>query len=330
MDDDSTGPAPSEQALAFGPIPSRRLGLSLGVNVVPRKTCSFNCIYCQLGRTTGLTIERREYTPTEDIVQAVLAKIEGASSVDFVTFLGDGEPLLASNIPQVLAGIREHWHGKTALITNGSLLWISEAREAASAFDVVMPTVSACDPGMYRRLHRPHRSLPFERCMDGLVRFAADYSGQIWPEVMLVEGVNDAPESLERIGKITESLRPAEVHITAPIRPPSVTSVRPPSKETLRLALQLIPKSVDFTHPESAEMPTPSSDPSQHLVDISGTHPLREEQAISILVGAGMTEQDASRGLDALVRSSSLVVLSRNGVRFYVRGSAPALRPQHV
>lgn len=306
--------------MAFGPVPSRRLGLSVGVNAVPRKVCSYNCVFCQLGRTTDLTTRRDEYTPTDAIVSAIRAKLSQAAQTDFVTFIGDGEPTLASNLGEVLSRVSEFWDGRTALITNGSLFWMPEVREVAARFDVVMPTVSAGDPGVFRKVHRPHGDLSFEDCAEGLREFARGYSGRVWAEVMLVRGLNDSPGSLERIGKVIGSLNPAEVHITAPIRPPSVSSVEAPTRETVEMALREIPGSVDFTHPEATEVPSPGTDPETHLIEISGTHPLRREQAIALLVNSGHSHDEAHRVLDSMVDSSRLVVLERHGSKFYVRG----------
>lgn len=312
------------QALAFGPIPSRRLGLSLGVNVVPRKICSFNCVYCQLGRTTRLTLDRRDYISTDEIVRTVENKLSTAPETDYVTVLGDGEPTLASNLADIVRGISEIWDGRTALLTNGSTLWMDDVREAASAFDVVMPTLSAADGGTFRRLHRPHGALTFEQVLGGIHELAGRHRDKTWLEVMLVRGVNDGPSSLRRIGEIVDEMRPAEVHLMAPTRPPSAGWVEPPTTDSVRLALSLIPGSVDFTYPERTEMPASGSDPIQHLVDISGTHPLRHGQAVSVLVNAGRSEEEARGLLASLVDASSLVALVRDGETFYVRG------PQHV
>ena len=243
------------QALAFGPIPSRRLGLSLGVNVVPRKICSFNCVYCQLGRTTRLTLDRRDYIPTDEIVRAVGEKLSAAPETDYVTVLGDGEPTLASNLSDILRGVSGIWDGKVALLTNGSTLWIDDVRDAVSGFDIVMPTLSAADGETFRRLHRPHGALSFEQVLEGVKEFTGGHREKTWLEVMMVKGVNDTPSSLRRIGELVAEMRPAEVDLMAPTRPPSAGWVEPPALESVELALSLIPGSVDFTYPEQTQMP---------------------------------------------------------------------------
>jgi wyosine [tRNA(Phe)-imidazoG37] synthetase (radical SAM superfamily) len=321
-----------EQALAFGPVPSRRLGLSVGANVVPRKTCSYNCVYCQLGRTTRLTVERKEYTETEALVSAVMERLRQSPETEYVTAIGDGEPTLASNLADVFEAVSSEWSGGTALLTNGSLLWDPEVSEAAGMFDVVMPTLSAGDSSVFKSLHRPHGSLSFERYVQGLRDFVDRHREKTWVEVMLVRGLNDDRESLTRIGEMISDMRPAETHITAPLRPPSMRSVQPPARSSIDLALRLIPGAIDFTYPEGADMPYSGDNAIQHLIDVSGTHPLRRDQAISILVGAGRTEREAAESLDSLVGSSALAALKRGRSTYYVRGpgSADPAKVQHV
>ena len=329
MAEEIAGRASEEQAFAFGPVPSRRLGYSLGVNVVPGKTCSYNCIYCQLGRTTRMTIERKAYSPTKAILEAVANKLKQTSTTEYVTVIGDGEPTLASNLAEVRTGVSDLWDGRTALLTNGSMLWSPEVREDAALFDVVMPTVSAGDPEVFRRLHRPHGRLSFDRCVEGLRKFVGEYADRTWAEVMLVRGVNDTEQSLEDIGSLIAKLEPAEVHLTAPLRPPSESSVQPPTEETVELALRNIPGAVDFTYPEQTEMPPSTEDVVRRLLDITGTHPLRRDQAVALLIDSGRTESEASSTLTSLVDSSALVALERHGRTFYVRGRVTGA-VQHV
>jgi len=317
---------PCDQAFAFGPVPSRRLGMSIGVNVVPRKVCSYNCVYCQLGRTTKLTVERRVYTQTDPVVQAVRDKLAQAPHTDYVTVVGDGEPTLASNLGEVRGRIASEWSGRTALLTNGSLLWMSEVRSAAAGFDIVLPTISAGDQATFRRLHRPHVSLSFERCVRGLKSFCSEHADKIWAEVMLVREVNDSTRSLRAIGALIKELHPAEVHLTAPIRPPSVSTIQPPMRDSVELALSEIPGSVDFTRPEASEMPESRADPVRHLIDIAGTHPLRRAQALDVLANSGMSGREADEALDSLVRSAAVIALDRQGEVFYVRGRQGAGR----
>ena len=326
MADHDPAGLPCEQALAFGPVPSRRLGISIGVNVVPRKVCSYNCVYCQLGRTTRLTVDRKAYTPTGMIVEAVNEKLDLAPHTDYVTVIGDGEPTLASNLDEVRAGISASWRGKTALLTNGSLLWMSEVRSAAAGFDAVLPTVSAGDAATFRRLHRPHGALSYDRVVEGLKAFFSEHGDRTWAEVMLVRDINDTPESLRAIGSLVAELDPAEVHLTAPLRPPSVSSVLPPARESVEAALRAIPGAVDFTHPETSDMPVSRASPVQHLIEITGTHPLRRSQALDVLSNAGLSGEDSADALDSMVRSGALVALERQGESYYVRGRAVPVR----
>ncbi len=306
------------------------MGLSLGVNVVPRKTCSYNCVYCQLGRTTNLTVDRRIYTPTKAIVDATLTRLDQSPSTEYVTFVGDGEPTLALNLREVIEDISARWGGRFALLTNGSLLWKDDVRAVASRCDVVIPTVSAGDEATYRSMHRPHGAISFDKYVHGIQDLAHDPDVAMWAEVMLVRGLNDDADSLRRIGGLLAEIEPDEVHLAAPIRPPSESSANPPTERTIQLALQLIPGSIDFTQPEKAGMPSSYSDPIRQIIDISGTHPLRRDQAMGILVAAGRTEEEATAAMDALVESQTLVKLVRDGNIFYVRGHPTTVALQHV
>jgi len=308
------------RSLAFGPVPSRRLGLSVGVNTVPMKACTYSCVYCQLGPTTELTVDRQSYYQSDSVVRAALECIDRAPSrPDYVTFIGQGEPSLASNMGEIHDDLKAQWNGKTALLTNGSLLWDPEVRESSLAFDIVLPTASACSEEMFRRIHRPHRSLSFKKVIDGITSFSESYSGRLWIETMLIAGVNDDEASLQAIGELLKSVKLDCVHVAAPIRPPSEKWVRCPSRESIELALRILPRAIDTTSPEGGVFPSPAEDIIRHLLDIASVHPLREDQAIDLIVSSGRCRIDASMMLDSLVESSDLKRREYAGREFYTK-----------
>ena len=208
----------------FGPVPSRRLGQSLGIDTIPLKTCNWNCVYCQLGRTVPLTNERREYFPRDEIIDEVKQALatHKPGEIDWVTFVGSGEPVLHSSIGWLLRRVKGLTDLSVAVITNGSLLYLPEVREELAAADAVLPTLDAGNARLYRKINRPHPDIIFERLVDGLVAFRKEYQGKLWVEIMLVRGLNDTEESLREIVAVLERVQPDEVHINLPTRPQPV------------------------------------------------------------------------------------------------------------
>ncbi|HID57052.1 TPA: radical SAM protein [Candidatus Poribacteria bacterium] len=210
----------------FGPVPSRRLGLSLGVDVIPLKTCSYSCVYCQIGRTLRPTIERKVYIEPEPILQAVKEAMRRGPKPDYVTFSGSGEPTLNSALGEMIRGIKRITEIPVAVITNGSLLWMEEVRRDLSEADLIMPSLDAASEGVFRRINRPASGLEIERIIEGLRRFCEEFDGEIWLEIMLVEGVNTSAEELERLREIALSLKLDRIQLNTVVRPPAERWVR--------------------------------------------------------------------------------------------------------
>jgi wyosine [tRNA(Phe)-imidazoG37] synthetase (radical SAM superfamily) len=302
----------------LGPVPSRRLGRSLGVNSVPFKTCSYSCVYCQLGPTTDLSVERSLFYETQNILDEVRSALSApGAKADYVTFLGSGEPTLASNMGEIMHGLKRFWTGGTALLTSGALLWRPDVRGEAEVFDVVMPTVSAGTERLFRRIHRPHPSLSFDKVHSGMRAFSKDYSGRLWAEVMLLKGLNDDTESLEGIRAAIETLQPEEVHLMAPVRPPCEKWVEVPTRASIERALDMLPGAIDMTEPEAGEFDALMNDAAETLLGTVRVHPLRQQQALEILVGRGLSPQDAQGMLEELVWSSRVERLEHRGEVFY-------------
>lgn len=205
----------------FGPVPSRRLGRSLGIDLLPPKTCSFNCVYCQLGTTPHLVAERREWVPTAQVLAEIDRWAHSGAEADVATFAGSGEPTLHSGMGKVIDALHERTGLRTVVLTNGSLLYIQDVREQSAQADIVKVTLSAGDAETWNRLHRPESTLRYENFLEGLRLFAERYLGSLWLEVMLVEGLNDGEESVRAIADITRSLGAARVQLNTPVRPPA-------------------------------------------------------------------------------------------------------------
>ncbi|MGD2174090.1 MAG: radical SAM protein [Candidatus Brocadiaceae bacterium] len=216
----------------YGPVASRRLGRSLGVDLTPAKTCNLNCIYCQLGPTAQPTMERREYVPVADVVREVRDRLEALSPPDYVTLAGSGEPTLHSCFGQVAGQIGRLTDVPLALLTNGALMFMPEVRRACDSLDLVLPSLDAGDEETFQRINRPHPELSLETVVQGLTRLRREFAGQVWLEVLLVEGVNSSDEQVGRIKNCVERIQPHRVQLNAPVRPPA-EEVAVPSWERL-------------------------------------------------------------------------------------------------
>lgn len=224
----------------FGPVPSRRLGRSLGVDLVPFKTCTFDCIYCQLGRTTCKTLERKEWVPTDAVLAEVKAKLR--SRPDYVTLSGSGEPTLHARLGDIIKGIQAMTHVPVAVLTNGSLLWQKEVRREVALADRVMPSLDAPDPERFARINRPHSGITFTRLMSGLEAFRREYSGPYWLEVMLLDGYTTLDPQVQQLVEWVRRFRPDKVQLNTAARPPAEEyALAVPPERLAAIALQFVP-----------------------------------------------------------------------------------------
>ena len=212
----------------YGPVPSRRLGRSLGVDLVPYKICTYDCIYCQIGKTTQKTPIRREYVPVKEVLNEVrLFLKEEASSIDHLSLSGSGEPTLYSRIRSVIEGIKKMTSIPIAVITNGSLLYLEEVRQDLLSADIVLPSLDAVSSEIFFRINRPSQGFSVENVIEGLVEFRKNYKGQIWLEILFCKGVNDSQDELMGMKKAIERIQPDRIHLNTVVRPPSDKWVLP-------------------------------------------------------------------------------------------------------
>ena len=217
-----------EQKYIFGPVPSRRLGRSLGVDLVPYKICTFDCIYCDLGRTTHKTVSRQSYVPPDEVqgeLELYLSVLD--KKPDYITLSGSGEPTLNTNIGEIIGRIKEITSIPIAVLTNSSLLSLDEIRKDLSEADVVLPSLDAITPALFEYINRPHSSLKIEEIISGLIQFRERYRGQICLEVLFCRGVNDSKEEIERFKQVIERIKPDRIQLNTPVRPPAEDFVFP-------------------------------------------------------------------------------------------------------
>lgn len=206
----------------YGPVPSRRLGRSLGIDLVPHKICTYDCIYCQIGSTTEKAPVRKEYAPVKEILEEVRSFLkEETSSVDHLSLSGSGEPTLHSRIRSVIEEIKAITSIPIAVITNGSLLYDEEVRQDLVGADIVLPSLDAVSADIFMRINRPRPEFSVEKAIEGLVEFRKVYKGQIWLEILFCKGVNDGKEELSKMKQTVGRIQPNRIHLNTVVRPPS-------------------------------------------------------------------------------------------------------------
>ena len=302
----------------FGPVPSRRLGQSLGIDPIPQKTCNWNCVYCQLGRSTPMTNVRREYIPCDAILAEVTQALHSHSpgEIDWVTFVGSGEPTLHSGLGEMISRVKAQTNIPVAVITNGSLLYLPEVRADLAFADAVLPTLDAGSAELYRKINRPWPELTFESLIDGLLAFRSEYSGNLWVEVMLVRGMNDGEEALRDLATVLARVQADQVHLSLPVRPPAERWVQPADEEGLLRAQAILGDVARVLSPAQGEFDLRScEDVSEAILSIITRHPMREDDLFVSL--QRWPDEEVHNILENLSESGKAQLVTRYGVRFW-------------
>jgi len=313
----------------YGPVPSRRLGQSLGVDPVPLKTCNWNCVYCQLGRSKPMTNERKDYFPPDEIVTEVKEVLAAhkPGDIDWVTFVGSGETTLHASIGFLIRQVKMLTSLPVAVITNGTLFYRPEVRQELVAADAVLPTLDAGNEKLYHKINRPHPEITFKRQVEGLKAFRKEYRGNLWVEVMLVRGLNDTEDALKELAGLLEEIQPDEVHILQPDRPPAEVWVKPADEEGLLRARAILGKIATVIDPVKGLFDLSGS---ENLVDaivgIITRHPMQETELIETLTQ--FSQRDVIETLNELEKSGKAQIVSRYGVRFW--SASPSFYPENL
>ncbi len=307
----------STRRYVYGPVPSRRLGRSLGVDLVPFKTCTYDCVYCQLGRTTSRTLERREYAPVGDVLDEVRIKMGEGAEPDYITLAGSGEPTLHGRIGELIAGIKGMTGIPLAVITNGSLLWDREVAESLMPADLVIPSLDAGDAAMFGRTNRPHPGIEFDRMVGGLAGFRQRYRGLVWLEVMLVDGLNDSKPEAGRIAELAGRIRPDRVDLNTAVRPPAEDWVRAVAPDRMKELSRLFPAPVDIIAPCERPNPEALGPPGmqEEIVSMLARRPCTAED---VAAGLGVHRLSALKYLEALVENGGARKVEAGDRWFYV------------
>lgn len=305
----------------FGPVPSRRLGRSLGVNNIPPKHCSYSCVYCQLGITYNLTIERRQFYEPEKIFKEVeeknlkLKKID--EKVDFITFVPDGEPTLDINLGEEIRMLKS-LGTPIAVITNSSLLFLESVLQDLHEADLVSLKVDTVSELTFRKINRPNHFLKIDSILDGIVEFTKVFKGKLITETMLVKGINDSEEELKGTASFIANINPHKSYISIPTRPPAKSWAIPPEEEVLNMAYQIFSEKIKNVNmlitPEEGEF-TITGDLQEDLLSIVSVHPMGEDAVRDLLDKKG---QEYAL-VENLIKEGKIKKVEYNNKIFYIR-----------
>jgi len=265
-------------------VPSRRLGRSLGIDIVPLKHCTLDCVYCQLGRTTQKTIERRDYVPVEAVLAELRDTLKKGLKADFITISGSGEPTLNSRLGDLIDGIKKITDIPVAIITNGTLLYREDVRADCAKADVVVPSLDAGDEAAFQKVNRPYRDISIEKLVDGLVTFRKEFPGRIWLEVFLVEGLNTDIAEIDKIRGLIKRISPDKVQLNTAVRPTADPAIKKVDAEKLEIIARQIGDGCEVV----ADLPPRHSDKLMHST---------AEDILSMLKRRPCSLNDISSGL---------------------------------
>lgn len=275
----------------YGPVPSRRLGTSLGISPIPKKTCNYSCIYCQLGRTDKLTNTREMFFPVSEIISEVEEIIHNGFDFDVVTIVGEGEPTLYLGLGELIREIKKLTEKPVAVITNGSLLYLPELQQELAGADIVLPSFDAYDEATLKKINRPYGKIHFEDVYRGLTEFSRNYSGELWLEIMLVLDFNDSEESLLRFSKLLENIRYDRLYLNTPVRPPAEKGIKTVSDETMKHAVELLGgTSIDLLI--SSGFHSEIADDCEAILSIIKRHPMNQFEIETFLKSRGCNNID--------------------------------------
>ncbi len=297
----------------YGPVPSRRLGISLGVSPIPKKTCNYSCIYCQLGRTDHMTNTRKMFFPVEDILAEFDEFLESKVKFDVVTIVGEGEPTLYLGLGELIREIQKRTDKPVAVITNGALFYDPDLRRELYDADIVLPTLDAYDEASFRKISRPHGTITFDMVDEGLKEFSKEYKGQFWIELMLMEGINDDDESLKKYSEALKKLRYDKLYINTPVRPPAESYVKALSHKKMNHVVDVLGGiSIDLL--ESEGFRSEIKDDYEAIMSIIKRHPMNQYEIEGFLASRG---SNIAEVLDRLEKDSKVASISYKGYVTY-------------
>jgi wyosine [tRNA(Phe)-imidazoG37] synthetase (radical SAM superfamily) len=285
----------------YGPVPSRRLGRSLGIDPIPSKTCNYQCIYCQLGKTTNFTNDRRNYLPKNEIIAEMEEAIkQNEGNFDYITFVGSGEPTLYKDLKELILKAKEYSNKPICVITNGGLIYDKDVAAALMHADVVLPSLDAGDEKSFIRINRPHPSIKFDALIQGFIDFKKKFKGKFWIEIMIMKGINDLKEELLKIKEKIDLIKPDRIDINVPIRPPTEKWVKIPDRTIISVLNEIFGDYNNINFPEIGKFGFYSSDFEKEVLSIIERHPMRQEQILETFSSKKFSKNDILSRLEKL------------------------------
>jgi len=299
----------------YGPVPSRRLGFSLGIDIIPFKTCSFNCIYCQLGPTSKKTIKRKEYFPSPEILSQIKNVLNSGQRIDYITFSGSGEPTLNSAIGTLIREIKRITKVPVTVLTNSSLFTRNSVRKALRASDLVVPSLDAATQEIFVKINRPHPSLKIEKIIEGFKEFRREFKGSIWLEIMLAKGVNDSPSHIKKLKEVISEINPDKVQLNTVIRPPAEKFASPLNlKELERIKNILGEKCEIIAEFDKKEQRPPLENLEGAILSLIQRRPVTLTDISSSL---GKHKNEIIKYLNFLLKEGKVKLVVHKGLRYY-------------
>ncbi len=300
----------------FGPVPSRRLGASLGISPIPEKTCNYSCGYCQLGRTNHMTNKRKEFFPLEDILAEFDQYLEEEGSFDIVSVVGEGEPTLYSRLGELILGLKARTDKPVAVITNGALLTDPAVRAELMHADLVLPSMDGYDTESFKKVDRPIGSLKYDEIHKGIVQFSHEFKGELWLEIMLVAGMNADEAALLKFKEQLADIEYSRLFLNTPVRPPAEENVQAISHEAMQQAVQILGgTSIDIL--ASGAFHSEITDHFDAVLSIASRHPMNQFELASFLSSRGLNADEQAALLERLTQDTRVSILNYKGIVTY-------------
>ncbi|MHC4616945.1 MAG: radical SAM protein [Planctomycetota bacterium] len=305
----------------YGPVPSRRLGLSLGVDIVPFNVCTLDCLYCQLGKTAEKTVQRKDYVPVEGVLTELRDRLAQGLEADYVTISGSGEPTLHRDLGKIVQNMKRITNIPVAIVTNGTLLYRQDVRTDCGDADVVLPSLDAGDEETFQRINQPHRDISIEKLITGLSTFRNEFGGQIWLEVLFLEGINTSAEQIAGIKKAIERIRPHKVQLNTAVRPTALPGLRkvPPSK-LQAIAAQLGPRAEVIADLGLRHSVGRRGTTAQDVLSMLKRRPCSLTEICSAL---GIAQNDAQKHIAQLREQGVIAATVKSGITFLKAAEGP-------
>ena len=298
----------------FGPVLSRRLGFSLGIDLVPFKTCSLDCLYCQVGRTTHKTIERRAYIALDGVIAELEKALKQNHKIDYITLSGSGEPTLNIHLGEIITTIKEMTDVPVAVLTNGTLLHLESVRNELMAADLVVPSLDTVNQELFNEINCPHPQLNVSQMISGLKSFSQVFSGKLWVEIMLIKGLNDLLEEVSEMKKNISSIRLDKIQLNTPVRPPADKVITPLTNGELTKLKELLGKSCEVITKFAGDQYTIKTNISEKIVDIISRRPLNLSEISDSL---GIPKERTTKYICSLTQQGKIESLTYGSESYY-------------